>query len=73
MTAMIAICQSNEIVTGLDMAETAENTETALTQIAVPIDLKQRIAAQAKLDLRGYKGEILVLLDEACTAREKRK
>lgn len=55
------------------MAETAENTETALTQIAVPIDLKQRIAAQAKLDLRGYKGEILVLLDEACTAREKRK
>jgi hypothetical protein len=55
------------------MAEAAEKTETALTQIAVPIDLKQRIMAQAGADLRGYKGEILVLLDEACTAREKRR
>lgn len=49
-----------------------EVAEKILTQIAVPADLKRRIAEQALSDLRPYRSELVVLLEEAVTARERK-
>ena len=47
--------------------------EPARTNLEVPGDLRERIEREAKIDLRSYKGEILILLNEALSARERRK
>ena len=49
-----------------------EVAEKILTQIAVPADLKRRIAEQALSDLRPYRSELVVLLEEAVSARERK-
>lgn len=50
----------------------AEVAEKVLTQIAVPADLKRRIEAQGEVDMRAYRSEIIVLLEEAVSTREKK-
>jgi hypothetical protein len=41
------------------------------TNLEVPPEMEVRIKAQAKIDRRLYRPEIMVLLDEALAAREK--
>lgn len=42
------------------------------TLLTLPIDLRDRIMEQARVDRRTIKPEILVLLEEALHARERR-
>lgn len=41
--------------------------------LEVPGDLRERIERQAKIDLRSYKAEILILLNEALATRDRKK
>lgn len=50
----------------------AEIAEKVLTQIAVPSDLKRRIEVQGEVDMRAYRSEIIVLLEEAVSTRERK-
>lgn len=43
------------------------------TNLSMPEAMRERIIPQAKIDRRSFKAEILVLLDEALTARERKK
>jgi len=47
--------------------------DMAVTQIELSKDLRDRIMAQAKADRRTIRPEMVVLLEEAVTARERRK
>lgn len=53
------------------MADAAEKTEMT-TNLTVPVELRDRILKQGEADRRPYKQEILVLLDEAVAARERK-
>lgn len=55
------------------MADTAFKETTRRTNLEMPVELAERIEAQGKIDRRNFKPELLVLLEEAVTAREKRK
>ncbi len=52
--------------------ETEAQTEMQ-TLLKLPIDLYRRIEAQARADKRTVRPEMEVLLEEAVTARERRK
>ena len=54
------------------MPDTEAEAE-ARTNLSVPVDLKRRIEALAAVDLRPYKQQLLVLLEEAVSSRERRK
>jgi hypothetical protein len=49
----------------------AEEIETSLTQLAVPVMLKRRIEALGLVDNRPYKRELMELLTMGVAAREK--
>lgn len=51
------------------------STETVekITPVKMPADLRARFETQRGKDKRGVHDEIIVLLDEAITNREKRK
>lgn len=46
--------------------------EMTRTNLAVPVELYERVMVQAEADRRQYKPEIIVLLEEALEQREKR-
>lgn len=52
-----------------DDAEKGENK----TLLTIPMPLYRRILGQAKLDRRTVRPQVLVLLEEALEARERRK
>lgn len=47
--------------------------ETKMTQLDVPVELKDRIDAEATADRRTYKEEILWLVEEALKIRDRRR
>ena len=55
------------------MPDTEIIETTRRTNLEMPLELAERIEAQGKIDRRNFKPELLVLIEEALTAREKRK
>lgn len=51
----------------------AAKTDEKRTNLSVPAALKERVERQCGKDRRPYKAELLVLVEEALDAREKRK
>lgn len=54
------------------MGDTDVEANTARTNLAMPLELRDRVMVHARADLRSFKAEILALLDEAMKARERR-
>lgn len=52
--------------------EAAEKTDTQ-TLLKLPNDLYERVMTQARSDKRTVRPELLILIEEAVTARERRK
>lgn len=47
--------------------------ETKMTQLDVPVELKERIDAEAATDRRTYKAELIELIEEALNARDRKR